>query len=503
MKEEDIKIELTKLIVIKKSIVFTSIVIIIASCSILKVSKQANLSSDLSIAKQYSKYINKNDLKNNLTVLASDDFEGRETTKKGQKKAAEFIKEFFVNNNVQPPKQNQYFQNFSVNVTDYKRINIVVNNEELKIIDHFYCIGSTNDTSINNKQIVDVKYGISTSEYDNYKGLDVKGKIVLINEDIPAEIDPSNKWTSWRKKVLIAKEKGALAVICIKKDYEKALDVIKPYLLYPEMKMHYDVRLKSNLIPYICISKETHQLYFKKKDILVDIEIDITYDASAENVMGFVKGETDEIIVISAHYDHLGFDNGEICNGADDDGSGTVCLMSIAKAFQKAKNDGHTSKRSILFLAVSGEEKGLFGSKYYTDNPLFPLENTVADLNIDMVGRVDTIHNHSNYIYLIGSDRISKDLHEISEKVNKDYIGFELDYTYNDENDPNHFYYRSDHYNFAKNGVPVIFYFSGLHEDYHKPTDDVEKINFDKLEKTAHYVFLTAWELANREKRIR
>ena len=113
------------------------------------------------------------------------------------------------------------------------------------------------------------------------------------------------------------------------------------------------------------------------------------------------------------------------------------------------------------------------------------------------------IQQDNNYIYLIGSDRISKDLHEISEKVNKDYIGFELDYTYNDENDPNHFYYRSDHYNFAKNGVPVIFYFSGLHEDYHKPTDDVEKINFDKLEKTAHYVFLTAWELANREKRIR
>jgi Zn-dependent M28 family amino/carboxypeptidase len=269
------------------------------------------------------------------------------------------------------------------------------------------------------------------------------------------------------------------------------------------MKMHFNARLKSNLIPYICISKETHKKFLSNSDLSIDIDIDISYEATAENVLGFIKGKTDELVVISAHYDHLGYDNGEVCNGADDDGSGTVSLMSIAKAFQKAYNDGYKPKRSVLFLAVSGEEKGLFGSKYYTDNPIFPLENTIANLNIDMVGRVDTVHDNINYIYLIGSDRISKDLHYLSEQVNKDHIGFDLDYTFNSESDPNHFYYRSDHYNFAKNGIPVIFYFSGIHKDYHKPTDDVEKINFEKLEKTAQYVFLTAWELVNREKRIK
>ena len=207
--------------------------------------------------------------------------------------------------------------------------------------------------------------------------------------------------------------------------------------------------------------------------------------------------------MISAHYDHIGYDMGEICNGADDDGSGTASLLSIAKTFQKAYNDGYKPNRGILFLMVSGEEKGLFGSKYYTDNPYFPLKNTIANLNIDMIGRKDTIQSSNNYIYLIGSDKISNQLHIINEQINDRFIGFNLDYRYNNEEDPNRFYYRSDHYNFAKNNIPVIFYFGGLHEDYHKPTDEVDKIDFSKLEITTKYIFLTAWELAYRNNRIK
>ena len=199
----------------------------------------------------------------------------------------------------------------------------------------------------------------------------------------------------------------------------------------------------------------------------------------------------------------LGYDNGEVCNGADDDGSGTVSVIALAGAFQKAKNDGNGPRRSILFMTVSGEEKGLWGSKYYTDNPVYSIENTVVDLNIDMIGRRDDEHDYDNYIYLIGADRISMDLHLISEEVNKKYINYDIDYTYNDRADPNQFYYRSDHYNFAKKGIPVIFYFSGVHKDYHKPTDDVDKINFDKVQKTARMVFYTAWEIANRDQRLR
>ncbi len=201
-----------------------------------------------------------------------------------------------------------------------------------------------------------------------------------------------------------------------------------------------------------------------------------------------------------------GIKQGEIYNGADDDGSGTVALLEIAEAFKTASKNGLTPKRSILFLHVTGEEKGLLGSSYYTDiDPVFPLKNTVANLNIDMIGRVDPKHEKAqddNYLYLIGSDKLSTELHEISEDVNNKYVGINFDYTYNDPNDPNRFYYRSDHYNFAKNNVPVIFYFNGTHDDYHQPSDTPEKIRYDLLEKRTKLVFFTAWELANRDKRI-
>ncbi len=229
---------------------------------------------------------------------------------------------------------------------------------------------------------------------------------------------------------------------------------------------------------------------------------------ASENVLAYIKGseKPDEIIVISAHLDHIGVsENGQINNGADDDGSGTVAILEIAEAFKIAEKKGNAPKRSILFLHVTAEEIGLYGSRYYTnEDPVFPLANTVANLNIDMIGRVDPKHeNKGNYLYLIGSDKLSKELHNVSEEVNKKYINLELDYTYNDENDPNRFYYRSDHYNFAKNNVPVIFYFNGTHADYHRPTDTVEKINYEFLETRTRLIFHTAWELANREERVK
>ncbi|HZJ36405.1 MAG TPA: M28 family peptidase, partial [Gillisia sp.] len=182
--------------------------------------------------------------------------------------------------------------------------------------------------------------------------------------------------------------------------------------------------------------------------------------------------------------------------------SGTVAILEIAEAFMKAKASGFGPKRSILFLNVTGEEKGLVGSKYYTDNPIFPLAQTVADLNIDMIGRRDVAHQgNNNYVYLIGSDKLSTELHNLSEAVNSKYMNMDFDYTYNDENDPNRFYYRSDHYNFAKNNIPIIFYFNGVHADYHKMTDTPDKIEYDLLAKRAKLIFLTAWEIANRPER--
>lgn len=223
------------------------------------------------------------------------------------------------------------------------------------------------------------------------------------------------------------------------------------------------------------------------------------------NIWAFIEGseKPNEIVVVSAHYDHVGMKNGEVYNGADDDGSGTVSLLEIAQAFEKAKKEGHGPKRSILILHMTGEEHGLYGSEYYSENPLFPIANTVADVNIDMIGRRDELHKDSNnYVYLIGSDYLSTDLFNICEAVNTKYTHLNLDYKFNDRKDPNRFYYRSDHYNFAKHGIPVVFLFNGVHADYHKASDEVDKIEFDALTKRAQLGFSIAWELANRDARI-
>ena len=212
----------------------------------------------------------------------------------------------------------------------------------------------------------------------------------------------------------------------------------------------------------------------------------------------------EEVIIISSHLDHEGIDkNGKIYYGADDDGSGTVAMMEMAEAFKLALDDGYAPKRSILFLHVTAEEIGLYGSRYYTENPIFDLDKTVANLNIDMIGRTDNYHQkNDDYVYLIGSDRLSTQLHFLSENVNNLYYNLDLDYKYNRRNESNRYYYRSDHYNFAKNNIPVIFYFNGEHDDYHQITDTPDKINYQLLEKRTKLIFATAWELANRDKPV-
>jgi Zn-dependent M28 family amino/carboxypeptidase len=235
--------------------------------------------------------------------------------------------------------------------------------------------------------------------------------------------------------------------------------------------------------------------YFKSKYV----------KTSSENVVAIIPGSVwpQEYIVLSAHYDHVGAKGDTIYNGADDDGSGTVALLEIAQAFKKAQDQGMGPKRSIVFLHVTGEEIGLYGSRYYTENPIYPLEQTVCNLNTDMIGRIDPNKaGNDNYIYLIGSDKLSQELHDLSERVNQEFSQLELDYTFNDENDPNRFYYRSDHYNFAKYNIPIIFYFNGVHEDYHQPSDTPDKIEYPLMSKRAQLIFHTAWEVANQEKRI-
>ena len=489
----------------------TLLIFTLVSCTL---TKNNNNLSDVklealtdSIAAKYASSILIKDLYKDLSILASDEYEGRETARSGQKKAAKYILERFKEIGVEPGAKNgSFLQTFGVDTKNAANIFITLNGYKWNLLKQFYYKGNIKDTSLVDKQLAFAGFGIEEDIYSDYSNINVKNKIIVINEGVPSSINLEENWDSWRKKAELAKEKGAIGVITIDKNFTEESERIGFIIENPNMQMHDPGKRKADLIPNIYISESTAKTFLSKiSESKISIEVDIQEKLTSDNVLGYIEGTDlkDELVVITAHYDHLGYDNGEVCNGADDDGSGTVSVIELAEAFQKAKNDGNGPRRSILFMTVSGEEKGLWGSKYYTENPVYSIEKTVVDLNIDMIGRRDDEHDNDNYIYLIGADRISMDLHVISEKINKKYINYDIDYTFNKRTDPNQFYYRSDHYNFAKNGIPVIFYFSGVHKDYHKPTDDVDKINFNKVQRTTKMVFFTAWEIANRDQRLR
>ena len=340
---------------------------------------------------KYAETITSEELKSLIYDFASDSFEGREAGKAGQKKAVNYIRDFYIKNNIEPAEGSEnYFQKMQITLPG---------------------------------KMVTIPYKFP----DSVRGFIEKGDLERLKQYLPDSSDLRNI-----------------------EDYDEIINT--------------------------------------------------------ENVGAIIKGSTypDEYIVVTAHLDHVGKRGDDIYNGADDDGSGSMALLEIAQAFKLAELNGDGPKRSIIILHVTAEEKGLLGSKFYTDNPLYPLEDTITNLNVDMIGRTDPTRDsdNDNYIYLIGTDRLSSMLHETSERVNKNTVNLELDYRFNASDDPERFYERSDHFNFAKNNIPVIFYFSGTHEDYHGPGDTPDKIRYDLLTKRTKLIFHTAWEIANMDDKI-
>lgn len=485
------------------------------------------------IADRYSKNISAANMSINLHVLASDEYEGRETGKKGQKMAAGYIANQFKISGIPPYKDSTYYQEFLLNLILPEPAEIFVDRKQYVGNQDYYNYPEQSEQHIEAENIRFLGYGIQEDGYNDYKDIDVKDKVVMILAGEPFSKDSvslitGNKtksmWSGYYKvKLEKAREMGVRVLLIVIDDVAKDVLINKHRLESSAMKLE----LSNEDMFIIYISKQMANDILKKesvesikqkisstgKPLSIDVKTNFSIhiknklqNIGSENVLGYIEGTDlkEQLIVVTAHYDHLGMDGKTIFNGADDDGSGTVAVIELARTFAKAKKEGHGPRRSILFMTVAGEEKGLLGSAYYVKNPVYPLKNTVCDLNIDMIGRLDIKHEkNSDYIYLIGSDKLSSTLHAISEHANKTYTNLELDYTFNDENDKNRFYYRSDHYNFAKKGIPVIFYFNGVHADYHKETDEVEKINFDKMEKITRLVFFTAWELANRTERIK
>ena len=479
--------------------------------------------------------------KKHLEYLASDELEGREAGEKGQKLASAYLMQNFLSYGI-PSVEGSYFQHFSLRVSTPENILINVNGDTLKYFVDFLHNSDFPNVNFKNLKSIFVGYGIEANKFNELENIDIKDKIVFMYEGTPdfkkakyylSDTKAFKKWNERDKKVRNLVSKGAKAIIIInskidfyKKSFAHSFSSSKMMLATDTFKMK---------IPLLFISEEKADSLLilggltagckktinkiLKKGIPMSTELSlkiglessiINNNVSSENVLGYIEGsdKKDELIIVTAHYDHIGKHDGNIFNGADDDGSGTTALLMMAKAFSEAKANGNGPRRSILFMPVSAEEKGLLGSRFYSENPIFPLENTIANLNIDMIGRVDAAHHdkkgnpNPNYVYIIGSDFLSQELHKINENQNQIHTKLELDYSFNSLDDPNRFFQRSDHYNFAKHNIPVIFYFNGVHKDYHKHTDTIEKIDFNKLSSITKLIYYTIWELSNRDNRI-
>ena len=478
---------------------------------------------------KYAKLITAEDARAKLSIIASDDFEGRETGKPGADKAANYIAGEFKKLGLQAPVNGSYFFDVPL-VENVTKIPFTLNGQPVTNgQDFFGGRGSVPDKTVNATGVVFIGYGTDAE----IGSTDLTGKVLLwINEDKPeagktanASYRMSNARTAIMKNL---QSKNPFLILSVNPDVAGLLKRMGGSVLAARLSIKPDASktAPTPTIPTLNITTALADQIIKSSGKTFDqlrstsvqtIQTDLhvtfhtdTRDVKAVDVLGYMPGTDlkDEVLVFSAHYDHLGLNpNGpdKVYNGADDDGSGTTGILEIARAFSQAKKDGHGPRRSILFLGNVGEEKGLLGSEYYTDHPVFPLANTITDLNIDMIGRVGEEYigksDSANYVYTIGSAMLSKELHQINEDANNKYTHLDQDYKYDDPKDPNRFYYRSDHYNFAKHGVPIIFYFNGVHADYHQVSDEVSKINFPLLAKRAQLVFYTGWELANRDKR--
>ena len=492
----------------------------------------------------FSEGISVEDLKSHVNKLASEEFEGRETGTTGQKKAAKYIADVFSSNGLPAiGESGSYFQKISFISENWNKISMAVNDTfQLRHLWNYYAYPSTNtslpETTIN--EVVFLGFGIDDAKYSDYKKADVRNKAIIIYDGEPIDKKGISKITrkkelsewslNWRKKLQVAKAKGVQHVFIIDRNFRTNVADARKVILNRRLEYGEAEVAKKNYAPNTFISSEVARSILnsrlnkvlktrakaenrgKSKPVVIPTKIKIFQDKNTrsligENVLGFIEGTDEElkneVVVVTAHYDHLGKRGDAIYYGADDNASGTSCALEICQAFVEAKKVGSGPKRSVLVMLVSGEEKGLLGSAYYVDHPVFPLANTVANVNVDMVGRIDNKHlNNPNYIYVIGSDRLSTELHQINELANEQHVKIELDYTYNAEDDPNRYYYRSDHYNFAERGIPAIFFFNGTHSDYHRTSDTPDKIQFDKMAKIAQLIFFTTWELANRTERI-
>jgi hypothetical protein len=478
--------------------------------------------------KPFANTITPEDLKKQLYIVAGPAMEGRETATEGQRKAAAYIESQFKALGLQPGNKGNFQLSYPIYQDSLTKASIEVNGKSYAMFNDFIISLMTAHTNtVFCNEVVFAGNGFSDSTHNDFK--DVAGKIVLtIQTPMRSSTGGGNRAISRSRfgtfaAVEAAQKNGAAAVLIVQPNFPRraGMNLTKgpAYLdgfqksVYPNTFFISEDVAKAIMGADFDTAKETVKTgNAQPKNYTANVKLEFAKDRielASSNVVGFLEGtdKKDEFVFITAHYDHLGKrGDSVIYYGADDDGSGTVSVLELAEAFAKAKAAGKGPRRSIVFMTVSGEEKGLWGSEFYSDHPLFPLDKTTVDLNIDMIGRSDPKRksgDSTNYVYVVGDDKLSSDLRPISEAMNKKYTKLELDYKYNEPKDPERIYYRSDHYNFARKGVPIIFYFNGTHADYHRPSDTPDKINYNLMAKRAQLVFYTAWEMANRNEMLK
>jgi len=470
----------------------------------------AKVSAQDATALKYASTITAQDLERHLRYIASEELQGRDTGSEGQKKAASYIADHFKNLGLAGPVNGGYYQTFQLAGVTYPEVALNLGKTKLEVNKDFIFIGDGDMKKLQQAELVFL--GEATKE--NLVKVNVKGKLVGL-------------WAIGARAQSVVKDvmdAGAIGIVITTMEDQAAFDRManRYRSLSATGRLGFDQPTRQEPI-FLVSATQMASMFGVPLEILKEASKNNPESIKAqkasflvkknkrmvptENVLGYLEGtdKKDEVLVLSAHYDHVAPNkDGSINYGADDNGSGTVAVLEIAEAFAMAAKEGIRPRRSVLFVALTAEEKGLLGSQYYVENPIFPLENTVNNLNIDMLGRIDYEYQNTenpNYLYAIGSDMLSSHLKMIMDYNNITYTGLKLDYRYDAPDDPNRFYFRSDHYNFAKYNIPSIFFFSGLHDDYHTPKDTVDKITFPLMTTRAKLIFHLTWDLVHRENR--
>lgn len=499
----------------------------------------ASAQKDLTSCDLFAKEISEERLKKYASFIASDVVQGRETGTDGIEKANQYIIQTLNGFGARPggkAKDDTFKQFFYYRKESWRKRTFIVKEDTMDFTKGYFFDISTNpkQTILDEKEVIFLGYGIESDQYNDFNGVNVRGKTILFFSGEPVDkngmsyVTQSKEKSEWSYNHLLkleaAKRRGAKMVFIID-DAIKSIAYklnsnwtighgLKPDSFYPAnllvttdcAKIILGKKYKKLEKCKAKIQKKGRPEHFSTKTVIKgDIQIRRSY-LEGSNILTLIEGSDsilkNEYVFLTAHYDHLGKKGDDIYNGADDNASGTSALLEVARAFTKAKQANMNPKRSVVIMWVAGEEKGLLGSNYYVENPIYPLKNIVAEINMDMIGRDDVYHEgHSNYVYTIGSTMLSMPLDSIVKSASTK-VKIELDYRYNKKDDPKRYYYRSDHYNFAKNGIPSVFFFDGGHDDYHRPSDTVDKLNYNKIRKIAQLAFYTIWKIADRQERL-